>query len=102
MNIKITGNHVDTGENLKNFIEEKMLRVERHLQQIQQVHFMLHPVDRHNQFRAEATVNVKGGQLIAESTGESMYAAIDTLIDKLDRQAIKHKDKWKGHRENES
>lgn len=100
MQIIITGNHVDTGEPLKTFIEEKMMKIERHVQPIQKIHVILH-VDK-NQHRAEATVGLKGVQLFAESVGENMYAAIDGLVDKLDRQAIKHKDKQKGHRENES
>lgn len=95
MQIKITGNHVDTGDALKSFIEDKMQRIERHVKPIQQVHFVLH-LDK-NQHRAEATINVKGAQLFAESVGENMYSAIDTLIDKLDRQAIKHKEKMKDH-----
>jgi putative sigma-54 modulation protein len=99
MNIKITGNHVDTGDALKTFIEEKMLKLERHVKPIQQVHVILH-LDK-NQHRAEATVNLKGAQLFAESSGENMYAAIDTLLDKLDRQAIKHKEKSHGHGRNE-
>jgi len=99
MQIKITGNHVDTGETLKTFIEEKLLRIERHVKPIQQVHVILH-VDK-NQHRAEATINLRGTQLFAQSVGENMYAAIDTLIDKLDRQAIKHKEKMKDHREDE-
>lgn len=99
MQIKITGNHVDTGETLRSFIEEKLLRIERHVKPIQQVHVILH-VDK-TQHRAEATVNLRGAQLFAESVGENMYAAIDTLIDKLDRQAIKHKEKMKDHREDE-
>lgn len=99
MLIKITGNHVDTGDTLKTFIEEKLLRIQRHVKPIQQVHVILH-VDK-TEHRAEATVNVKGAQLFAESVGENMYAAIDTLVDKLDRQAIKHKEKMKDHREDE-
>lgn len=95
MQVKITGKHVDTGDTLRNFIEEKMLRLERHVKPIQQVHVILHL--EKNGHRAEATVNLKGAQLFAESMGEDMYAAIDTLIDKLDRQAIKHKEKMKGH-----
>jgi putative sigma-54 modulation protein len=95
MNIKITGNHVDTGDSLKTYIQEKMSKVERHVKPVQQVHVVLH-MDK-NQHRAEATVNLKGTQLFAESLGENFYAAIDTLVDKLDRQAIKHKEKMHGH-----
>jgi len=95
MQVKITGQHVDITEPLKTFIEEKLLRIERHVKPVLQVHVILH-VDK-NSHRAEATVNLKGIQLFAESVGEDMYAAIDTLVDKLDRQAIKHKEKMKGH-----
>jgi putative sigma-54 modulation protein len=47
--------------------------------------------------KAEATVQVNGAKLFAEATDEDMYAAIDALIDKLDRQVLKHKDKTQGH-----
>lgn len=97
MQVKITGQHVDITDALRNFIQEKMLRIERHVKPVQQVHVILH-VDK-TAHRAEATVNLKGTQLFAESLGEDMYAAIDTLIDKLDRQAIKHKEKMKDHHE---
>lgn len=96
MNIKITGNHVDTGDSLKDYIQEKMSKLERHVKPVQQVHVILH-IEKNNQHRAEATVNLKGTQLFAESLGDNLYAAIDTLIDKLDRQAIKHKEKMHGH-----
>jgi putative sigma-54 modulation protein len=99
MQVKITGQHVDITEPLRAFIEEKLLRIERHVKPIQQVHVILH-LDK-NAHRAEATVNLKGTQLFAESLGEDMYAAIDTLIDKLDRQAIKHKEKMKDHHSRE-
>jgi putative sigma-54 modulation protein len=47
--------------------------------------------------KAEATVHVSGAELFAIAEHEDMYAAIDALADKLDRQIIKHKEKHRGH-----
>ena len=47
--------------------------------------------------RAECTIHVKGGDMFAESADEDLYAAVDALMDKLDRQVGKHKEKTKDH-----
>lgn len=95
MNLQITGRHVEITDALRDFINEKFAKLERHFDHITQLHVML-SVQKEQQ-TAEAEVNIAGGKLFAESTETSMYAAIDTLIDKLDRQLIKHKEKLKDH-----
>lgn len=95
MQINISGQNIDVTDALKQFIEDKMVRIERHFQDITNAHVMLN-VEK-NRHTAEATLNTKGAQIFAESTSDDMYAAIDTLVDKLDRQAIKHKEKMKNH-----
>lgn len=95
MQINISGQNVELTDALKSFIEEKFQKLDRHLNSITQVHVVLH-VGKVDQ-TAEATVNTKGQQLFASSAGEDLYAAIDTLIDKLDKQAIKHKEKTQDH-----
>jgi putative sigma-54 modulation protein len=52
--------------------------------------------------RAEATVNIAGGRLFADATEEDMYAAIDGLVDKLDRQIRRHKEKITDHHAREA
>ena len=95
MNIQITGRHVEITDALRSFINEKFVKLERHSDNITQIHIML-GVQKEQQ-TAEAEIHISGGNLFAQSTESSMYAAIDMLIDKLDRQLIKHKEKLKNH-----
>ena len=95
MNIDITGHQIQVTEALKNYIHEKFARLERHFDRVMDVHVVLE-VEKLNQ-KAEATVQINGGSLFAEDTQADMYAAIDGLIDKLDRQLVKHKEKHQHH-----
>ena len=92
MQLSITGHHLDLTESLNAYIEQKFDKLERHYDHITQVHVVL-TVEKINHL-AEATAHVTGGELFANasSTGD-MYAAIDALVDKLDRQLIRHKEK---------
>ncbi len=96
MQIQITGHHLDITESLRTFVLEKFDRIERHLEEISNVHVILQ-VEKNRQ-TAEATMSVSGGELFAKTESEDMYAAIDSLVDKLDRQAIKHKEKMNRHK----
>jgi putative sigma-54 modulation protein len=93
MAITISGHHVDLTPALKDYVNEKLSRLERHSDQINSIHVIL-SVEKLTQ-KAEATVHLNGGEAHAESVSENMYAAIDLLTDKLDRQVIKHKEKKK-------
>ena len=95
MNIDITGHQIQVTEALKNYIHEKFARLERHFDRVMDVHVVLE-VEKLNQ-KAEATLQINGGALFAEDTQADMYAAIDGLIDKLDRQLVKHKEKHQHH-----
>ena len=95
MNLTISGHHLDITDSLREFITAKMDRLERHSNDVQNVHVILN-VEKLRQ-KAEATVRVKGTKLFADTSDEDMYAAIDILTDKLDRQLIKHKEKAKSH-----
>lgn len=95
MNLTVTGHHLDITDSLRHYVTSKMERLERHSDDVNDVHVIL-TVEKQRQ-KAEATVNVKGAQLFAETIEEDMYAAIDLLTDKLDRQLIKHKEKAKDH-----
>jgi putative sigma-54 modulation protein len=95
MQISITGHHVDVTEALKNYVMEKMQRIERHFDRIVDVHVVL-AVEKLVQ-KAEATVHVNGASLFAREESEDLYAAIDGMVDKLDRQVIKHKEKVREH-----
>jgi putative sigma-54 modulation protein len=95
MQLSITGHHVEVTEAMKNYVTEKFAKLARHFDQVIDVHVILQ-VEKLAQ-KAEATVQVQGAKLFAEETHEDLYAAIDGLIDKLDRQILKHKDKLQTH-----
>jgi putative sigma-54 modulation protein len=95
MQLNLTGHHVDITDSLRNYVEEKMERLERHFDKVTNTHVILSVESlRH---KAEATVNMSGNNIFAESTEENMYAAIDSLVDKLDRQVKKYKEKLTNH-----
>ena len=96
MQIQIDGHHVDVTESMHDYIHNKLTRVERHFDQVVDVHVVL-SVEKQRQ-KAEATVHLAGNNIHAESENDHMYAAIDALVDKLDRQVKKHKEKLTDHR----
>ncbi len=96
MQISITGHHLEVTDSLRSYVETKFQKLERHFDHVTDVHVIL-GVEKLNQ-KAEATVHISGATLFAEDHQEDMYAAIDNLVDKLDRQLIKHKEKLTKHR----
>ncbi len=96
MQINITGHHLDVTPALRAYIHEKFERLQRHFDHITNSHVIL-TVEKERQ-KAEATVHVNRGNLFAEVEHEDMYAAIDMLMDKLDRQLKKHKEKLTNHK----
>ena len=99
MQIDITGHHIDITDSLRDYVNQKMDRVERHFDIVSQAHVIL-SVQKQRQ-KAEATLMIKGSKVFADSVDEDMYAAIDSLIDKLDRQVKKHKEKLTNHHRGE-
>ncbi|MGY5452060.1 ribosome hibernation promoting factor [Agarivorans sp. MS3-6] len=95
MQINLTGHHVEITESLKEYVHTKFAKLQRRFEQINNVHVILN-VEKLNQI-AEATLHLNGGELFATAEHSDMYAAIDSLIDKLDRQVIKHKEKLNRH-----
>jgi putative sigma-54 modulation protein len=95
MQLTITGHHLEVTSALKAYVENKLERLQRHFDQITTTHVIL-TVEKMVQ-RAEANIHIAGGDLFAQAESEDMYAAIDALADKLDRQLIKHKQKHRGH-----
>lgn len=96
MQLTISGHHVDLTPALKEYVANKIDRLERHHDKITNTEVTL-SVNKLVQ-KAEARIHVSGADLFADSIAEDMYSAIDTLTDKLDRQLIKHKEKKKAHR----
>lgn len=95
MNLSVTGHHVEVTEPLKTYVADKMTKLERHFDQVTDVHVIL-SVEKLRQ-QAEATIDLTGTTIHAQAENEDMYAAIDGLVDKLDRQVIKHKEKLRDH-----
>lgn len=95
MQINITGHHVDTTPALKRYVSSKFERLGRHFDNVQDVHVIL-TVEK-LRHKAEADMHVRGSHIHADSIDGDMYAAIDLLVDKLDRQIVKHKEKSNDH-----
>jgi putative sigma-54 modulation protein len=95
MNLNITGHHVEVTDAIRGYTTEKLERVVRHFDNVTSVGVIL-SVDKLNQ-RAEATVHVRGKDIHVESVDADLYAAIDALADKLDRQIQKYKQKSNDH-----
>ena len=95
MQLNVSGHHVEVTPALREYVETKFERLQRHSDQITNTQVTL-IVEKLVQ-TAEASVHVSGADLFAQSESEDMYAAIDSRADKLDRQLIKHKEKLRGH-----
>ena len=91
MQLNITGHHVELTEALKDYVNSKMEKLERHSDQISNSQVTLSVVKERQ--TAEGNLHVTGGEINAKAQHEDMYAAIDALVDKLDRQLLKHKGK---------
>ncbi len=91
MQLNITGHHVDLTDSMKDYVTSKLQKLERHFDHISNVQVTL-SVEKQRQI-AEATLHISGGDIHATAENEDMYAAIDLLVDKLDRQVLKHKEK---------
>ena len=95
MQLSITGQHLEVTDTLRDYVGEKMNRLAHHFDGLNTVHVVLHVEKTHH--LAEVTVNARGIQLHAHGEAVDMYAAIDTMMDKLDRQTMRHKEKTTDH-----
>jgi len=96
MQLDLSGHHVEITDALREYTTTKFEKIKRHFDKVIDVHVIL-TVEKLEQ-KAEATIQLNGSKIFAEDTEENMYAAIDGLVDKLDRQVIKHKQKTNHHR----
>ncbi|MCY1277212.1 Ribosome hibernation promoting factor [compost metagenome] len=94
MQVNISGHQLDVTDALRDYVVEKLGRLERHFDKITNVQVIME-VEKLKQ-KIEATLHIAGGEVQANAEHEDMYAAIDLLTDKLDRQLIKHKEKQLG------
>ncbi len=91
MNLNVSGHHLDVTPAMRAYVSEKIDRVLRHFDHVIDAHVIL-SVDKLAR-KAEVTLHVRGKDIHAECTDADLYAAIDLLVDKLDRQVLKYKDK---------
>lgn len=100
MPIQITGKHLSLTPTLKSDVNKKFQKLERHFPQMTGIHvtLSLEKVDHREQHLAKAHITLPRGDIIAEESSDDMYASIDVLVDKLDKQLIKHKEKMKEDR----
>ena len=99
MQLNITGHHVEMTESMHDYVQTKMQKLERHFDNMTNVHVVL-SVEKQRQ-KAEATIHITGNNIFADAEDEDMYTAIDALVDKLDRQIKKHKEKLTDHHRSE-
>ncbi len=100
MNFTISGHHLDITPALKEYVLTKLNRVTRHFDQVVDVSVLLsieNKKEKERRQKAEVTLHVKGRDIFVEDAQEDMYAAIDQVMDKLDRQVVRHKDKLQDH-----
>ncbi len=100
MQLNVSGHHVEVTESLRGYVQTRIEKIERHFDLVSDVHCIL-TVEK-LRHKAEATVSVNGGTIYADAIEEDMYAAIDGLVDKLDRRVRKHKEKLVDHHARES
>lgn len=100
MNLTISGHHLDVTPALRSYVTSKLDRITRHFDQVVDVKVLLtveNLKEKQGRKRAECNVHVKGSDMFAESSHADMYAAVDELVDKLDRQVVRHKDRLQDH-----
>jgi putative sigma-54 modulation protein len=95
MNVIIHGHHLEVTPALRSYVEDKLARIRRHFDNVIDVDVVL-SVDKLRQ-KAEITLRVRGSALHAACTEDDLYASIDSMMDKLDRQVLRHKDRVKNH-----
>ncbi len=100
MNCTISGHHLELTPAIHEYVQSKLERIKHHFDQVIDINVIL-TVDKmtkkEERQKAEINLHVKGKELHAESISHDLYAAIDAVIDKLDRQLIKYKDKMQDH-----
>ena len=100
MNLTISGHHLDVTPALRSYVTSKLDRITRHFDQVVDVKVLLtveNLKEKQGRKRAECNVHVKGSDMFAESSHADMYAAVDELVDKLDRQVVRYKDRLQSH-----
>jgi putative sigma-54 modulation protein len=100
MNLTISGHHLELTPAIREYVQNKLERIKRHFDHVIDIAVILtvdNLPEKEKRQKAEINLRLRGKDLHAESIAEDLYAAIDTLVDKLDRQVIKYKTKMQDH-----
>ena len=100
MNLQLSGHHLDITPAIRSYVTDKLSRITRHFDHVIDVNVIL-SVDKLDQ-KIEVNVHVRGKDIYVECVDTNLYAAIDILVDKLDRQILKHKEKSIDHHQEEA
>ncbi len=99
MNINIDGHHIVVTEPLKDYVNKRFERIENQIDHLTSAHVVL-SIEKLQQ-KAEIQIHLRGKEIHASATDEDMYAAIDAMMDKAHRQAIKHKERLHSHKDHD-
>jgi putative sigma-54 modulation protein len=103
MNLTISGHHLEVTPALLSYVTNKLERIKRHFDQVVDVKVLLtleNQKEKERRQKAECNIHIKGIDLFAESAHSDLYAAVDELVDKMDRQVVRHKDRLQSHHRN--
>lgn len=100
MNIQLTGRHLEITPAIRSYVNEKFGKIKRHFDHVIDMNIIL-SVEKLQQ-KAEATIHISGKNLFVECQDDNLYAAIDMLVDKLDRQVRRHKEKLSARRHDDT
>jgi ribosome hibernation promoting factor len=100
MNLNVTGHHLEITPAIRDYLMAKLERISRRFDHVIDVSVIM-SVDRLRQ-KIEATVHLRGKEIFVEVNHEDMYAAIDALADKLDRQVVRHNERRRAERHNDA
>lgn len=101
MNLTISGHHLEVTPAIRDYVQNKLERIKRHFDQVIDIAVILtvdNLTEKEKRQKAEINLRLSGKTIFVESAAQDLYAAIDTLIDKLDRQVMKYKDKVQDHK----
>lgn len=100
MNLTISGHHLELTPAIREYVQIKLERIKRHFDHVIDVAVILgveKPSEKDRRQRAEVNLRLRGIVIHVESFAEDLYTAIDSLIDKLDRQVLKYKTRVQDH-----
>lgn len=100
MNLNLTGRHLDITPAIRQHVTEKIAKIKSHFDGVMDVAVTL-SVDKLRQ-KAEGSVHLSGKDVFVEAEDDNLYVAIDGMVEKLERQIIKHKEKYAARRHDDS